>query len=147
MSNFGSIAGGWMSSRMMRRGASANRARKVTMLICALCVLPIVFASVVENLWLAVFILGLATAAHQGFSANLYALPSDVFPREAVGTVVGIGGAAGAIGGMVIAKYAGWVLDRMGTYTPIFVVAASAYLMALLIVHVLSPRLALAKIS
>jgi ACS family hexuronate transporter-like MFS transporter len=147
MSNFGSIAGGWMSSRMMRRGASANRARKVTMLICALCVLPIVFASVVENLWLAVFILGLATAAHQGFSANLYALPSDVFPREAVGTVVGIGGAAGAIGGMVIAKYAGWVLDRMGTYTPIFVVAASAYLMALLIIHVLSPRLAPAKIS
>jgi ACS family hexuronate transporter-like MFS transporter len=147
MSNFGSIAGGWMSSRMMRRGASANRARKVTMLICALCVLPIVFASVVENLWLAVFILGLATAAHQGFSANLYALPSDVFPREAVGTVVGIGGAAGAIGGMVIAKYAGWVLDRMGTYTPIFVVAASAYMMALLIVHVLSPRLAPAKIS
>jgi len=147
MSNFGSIAGGWMSSWMMRRGASANRARKVTMLICALCVLPIVFASVVENLWLAVFILGLATAAHQGFSANLYALPSDVFPREAVGTVVGIGGAAGAIGGMVIAKYAGWVLDRMGTYTPIFVVAASAYLMALLIIHVLSPRLAPAKIS
>ena len=147
MSNFGSIAGGWMSSRMMRRGASANRARKVTMLICALCVLPIVFASVVDNLWLAVFILGLATAAHQGFSANLYALPSDVFPREAVGTVVGIGGAAGAIGGMVIAKYAGWVLDRMGTYTPIFVVAASAYLMALLIVHVLSPRLAPAKMS
>ena len=147
MSNLGSIAGGWMSSRMMRRGASANRARKVTMLICALSVLPIVFANVVENLWLAVFILGLATAAHQGFSANLYALPSDVFPREAVGTVVGIGGAAGAIGGMVIAKYAGWVLDRMGTYTPIFVAAASAYLMALLIVHVLSPRLAPAKIS
>jgi len=147
MSNFGSIAGGWMSSRMMRRGASANRARKLTMLICGLCVLPIVFASVVDSLWLAVFILGLATAAHQGFSANLYALPSDVFPREAVGTVVGIGGAAGAIGGMVIAKYAGWVLDRMGTYTPIFVVAASAYLVALLIVHVLSPRLAPAKIS
>ena len=147
MSNFGSIAGGWMSSRMMRRGASANRARKLTMLICGLCVLPIVFASVVDNLWLAVFILGLATAAHQGFSANLYALPSDVFPREAVGTVVGIGGAAGAVGGMVIAKYAGWVLDRMGTYTPIFVVAASVYLVALLIVHLLSPRLAPAKIS
>jgi len=147
MSNFGSLAGGWMSSRMMRRGASANRARKLTMLICGLCVLPIVFASVVDSLWLAVFILGLATAAHQGFSANLYALPSDVFPREAVGTVVGIGGAAGAIGGMVIAKYAGWVLDRMGTYTPIFVVAASAYLVALLIVHLLSPRLAPAKIS
>jgi ACS family hexuronate transporter-like MFS transporter len=147
MSNFGSIAGGWMSSQMMRRGASANRARKVTMLLCALCVLPIIFASVVDNLWLAVLILGLATAAHQGFSANLYALPSDVFPREAVGTVVGIGGAAGAIGGMVIAKYAGWILDRMGTYTPIFVVAASAYLVALLVVHVLSPRLAPAKMA
>lgn len=147
MSNMGSVAGGWLSSHMMRRGASANRARKLTMLICAVCVLPIMFASIVDHLWLAVLMLGLATAAHQGFSANLYALPSDVFPREAVGTVVGIGGAAGAIGGMAIAKYAGWVLDRIGSYTPIFIVAASAYLIALLVVHILSPRLAPARIT
>jgi MFS transporter, ACS family, aldohexuronate transporter len=142
MSNVGSVAGGWFSSRLMRQGVSLNLARKLTMLICAACVLPIMFASAVDNLWLAVAILGLATAAHQGFSANLYALPSDVFPREAVGTVVGIGGAAGAIGGMAIAKYAGWVLDRLGSYTPIFIVAGTSYLLALLIVHILSPRLA-----
>jgi ACS family hexuronate transporter-like MFS transporter len=142
MSNIGSVAGGWFSSRLMRQGVSLNMARKLTMLICAACVLPIMFASAVDNLWLAVAILGLATAAHQGFSANLYALPSDVFPREAVGTVVGIGGAAGAIGGMAIAKYAGWVLDRLGSYTPIFIVAGTSYLLALLVVHLLSPRLA-----
>jgi ACS family hexuronate transporter-like MFS transporter len=105
------------------------------------------FASTVDSLWLAVLIVGLATAAHQGFSATFFSLPSDVFPREAVGSVVGIGGAVGAIGGMVMAKYAGWVLDSIGTYTPIFIVAGSAYLIALLVVHVLSPRLAPVKIT
>jgi ACS family hexuronate transporter-like MFS transporter len=117
------------------------------MLVCALCVTPIVLASNIDNLWVAVLIIGLATAAHQGFSANLFALPSDVFPREAVGSVVGVGGAFGAIGGMVMSKYAGWVLDRMGTYTPIFIVAGSAYLIALLVIHMLSPRLAPARME
>jgi ACS family hexuronate transporter-like MFS transporter len=88
-----------------------------------------------------VAIIGLATAAHQGFSANLYTLPGDVFPRSAVGSVVGIGGMVGAIGGMAMAKYAGWVLDTIGTYTPIFIIAASAYLLALGVVHLLSPKL------
>jgi len=141
MSNVGSVGGGWLSSHLMQRGASANRARKLTMLACAICVLPVMFAGMVEPLWLAVLILGLATAAHQGFSANLYALPSDLFPRAAVGSVVGIGSALGAVGGMAIAEYAGWVLDRTGSYTPIFIVAAGAYLTALLVVHGLSPRL------
>jgi MFS transporter, ACS family, aldohexuronate transporter len=147
MSDIGSVAGGWLSSRLMSRGVSPNRARKLTLLICAICVTPIVFASNIDNLWTAVLIIGLATAAHQGFSANLFALPSDVFPREAVGSVVGIGGAAGAIGGMIMSKYAGWVLDRLGTYTPIFIIAGSAYLVALLVIHLLSPRLARARID
>jgi ACS family hexuronate transporter-like MFS transporter len=142
MSDIGSVAGGWLSSHLMKRGASVNRARKLAMLVCAFCALPVMFAGAVDSLWLAVFIVGLATAAHQGFSATFFSLPSDVFPREAVGSVVGIGGAVGAIGGMVMAKYAGWVLDRIGTYTPIFIVAGSAYLIALLVVQVLSPRLA-----
>jgi ACS family hexuronate transporter-like MFS transporter len=146
MSDVGSVAGGWFSSHLMKRGSSVNRARKLAMLVCAICVTPIMFASAVDSLWLAVLIVGLATAAHQGFSATFFSLPSDVFPREAVGSVVGIGGAVGAIGGMVMAKYAGWVLDRIGTYTPIFIVAGSAYLIALLVVHVLSPRLAPVKI-
>lgn len=141
MSDVGSIAGGWLSSAMMRRGLSINTARKTTMLICALAATPVAFAAFASNVWLAVGIIGLATAAHQGFSANLYTLPSDVFPRAAVGSVVGIGGMIGAIGGMAMAQYAGWVLDRIGTYTPIFIVAASAYLIALLLIHWLSPRL------
>ena len=105
------------------------------------------FAANVDNLWVAVVIIGLATAAHQGFSANLYTLPGDVFPRSAVGSVVGIGGMVGAVGGMVMSKYAGWVLDRLGTYTPIFIVAGSTYLIALLLIHWLSPQLARVRIT
>ncbi len=141
MSDVGSVGGGWLSSTLMKRGLSLNRARKTAMLICALCAVPVGFAALADNLWVAVAIIGLATAAHQGFSANLYTLPGDVFPRSAVGSVVGIGGMVGAIGGMAMAKYAGWVLDTIGTYTPIFVIAASAYLLALGVVHLLSPKL------
>jgi len=111
------------------------------MLICAVLATPIAFGARADSLWLAVAIIGLATAAHQGFSANLYTLPGDVFPRKAVGSVVGIGGMIGAIGGMAMSKYAGWVLDTIGSYTPIFVVAASAYLIALLAIHLLTPKL------
>lgn len=141
LSDVGSIGGGWLSSRFIKLGWTINRARKTTMLTCALLALPVAFAAQASNLWLAVGIIGIATAAHQGFSANLYTLPGDVFPRSAVGSVVGIGGMIGAIGGMVMAKYAGFVLDRIGVYTPIFVVAASVYLLALLAVHLLSPKL------
>jgi ACS family hexuronate transporter-like MFS transporter len=146
LSDIGSIGGGWLSSSLLKRGKSLNAARKTAMLICALAVTPVAFAAFANNVWIAVAIIGLATAAHQGFSANLYTLPSDVFPRSAVGSVAGIGGMIGAIGGMAMAKYAGWVLDRLGTYTPIFVVAASAYLLALLAVHLLSPRYEPAKL-
>lgn len=141
LSDIGSIAGGWMSSRLMKAGKSVNAARKLTMLACAIAVLPIFFAQSIDNLWLAVLVIGVATAAHQAFSANLYTLPSDVFPRGAVGSVVGIGGTVGAIGGMLMAKYAGYVLDTFGSYAPLFAVAGSAYFLALLAVHVLSPRL------
>lgn len=146
LSDIGSIGGGWLSSTMMKRGLSLNAARKTAMLICALLATPVAFAAFANNLWIAVLIIGVATAAHQGFSANLYTLPSDVFPRSAVGSVVGIGGMLGAIGGMAMAKYAGWVLDRLGTYTPIFIVAASAYLLALGVVHLLTPKMAPAKL-
>ncbi len=141
LSDVGSIGGGWMSSTLMKRGMSLNAARKTAMLICALLAVPVCLGAVVDNLWMAVLIIGVATAAHQGFSANLYTLPSDVFPRSAVGSVVGIGGMVGAFGGMAMAKYAGWVLDKIGTYTPIFIVAATAYLLALLVVHLLTPKM------
>lgn len=146
ISDVGSIAGGWLSSRMMKSGYSANVARKVTMLICALCVLPIWFAQSIDSVWMAVLVIGLATAAHQAFSANLYTLPSDVFPRAAVGSVVGIGGTVGAIGGMLMAKFTGYVLDTTQSYELLFAICASAYLVALLVVHILSPRLAPAKV-
>ncbi len=141
LSDLGSVAGGWMSGRLMKAGKSVNAARKLTMLLCAFAVLPIFFAQSIDNLWIAVLIIGIATAAHQAFSANLYTLPSDLFPRGAVGSVVGIGGTMGAIGGMVMAKYAGFVLDSIGSYTPLFAVAGSAYFIALAAVHLLSPRL------
>jgi ACS family hexuronate transporter-like MFS transporter len=141
ISDFGSIAGGWMSSRLMKAGKSANYARKLTMFVCACAVTPIFFATSISNVWVAVLIIGIATAAHQAFSANLYALPSDLFPRGAVGSVVGIGGTVGAVGGILMAFYAGEVLERLGTYTPLFAVAGSAYFIALLAVHLLSPKL------
>ena len=147
LSDVGSVGGGWLSSRLMHRGMSINSARKITMLICALCAVPVAFAAFASNVWLAVLIIGLATAAHQGFSANLYAFPGDVFPRGAVGSVVGIGGMLGGIGGMIMAKYAGFVLEKIGTYTPIFIVAASAYLVALLVIHLISPKYAPAKVG
>ena len=140
LSDVGSVAGGWMSSRLMKAGRSVNAARKVTMLACALLVTPVLFAQAIDTLWLAVLVIGVATAAHQAFSANLYTLPSDLFPRGAVGSVVGIGGTVGAVGGMLMAKYAGFVLDRFGSYAPLFAIAASAYVVALLAVHLLSPR-------
>ena len=147
LSDGGSIFGGWMSGRLMKAGKSVNAARKLTMLLCAFAVLPIFFAQSIDNLWLAVLVIGIATAAHQAFSANLYTLPSDLFPRGAVGSVVGIGGTVGAIGGMVMAKYAGYILDGIGSYTPLFAVAGSAYFVALAAVHLLSPRLERVSVS
>ncbi|MFV0624365.1 MFS transporter [Sphingomonas sp. ac-8] len=146
LSDIGSVVGGWMSSRLIASGKSVNYARKLTMFVCACAVLPIFFAQSIDNLWLAVLVIGVATAAHQAFSANLYTLPSDIFPRAAVGSVVGIGGTVGAIGGMLMAKYAGYVLDSIGSYVPLFAVAGTAYFLALLSVHLLSPRLARVEI-
>ncbi len=142
ISDFGSIAGGWLSSRLIKAGRSVNFARKVTMLICALCVLPIYTAQSLDSVWAAVLVIGIATAAHQAFSANLYTLPSDLFPRGAVGSVIGIGGTVGALGGMGMALFTGWLLDRTGgNYSVLFAICASAYLVALLVVHLLSPKL------
>lgn len=138
-SDVGSVAGGWLSSRLLAQGRSLASARKTAMLVCALCALPVVFAAKVEGLWSAVAIICLATAAHQGFSANLYTLPGDVFPRSAVATVIGIGGMLGGFGGMLFAQYVGQVLQTVGNYTPIFAVCGSVYLLALLVVHWLVP--------
>ena len=141
IADIGSIGGGWLSSTFIKRGWSINRSRKTAMLICALMVTPIIFAANVKNLWAAVALIGLAAAAHQGWSANLFTLTSDMYPRRAVGSVVGIGGMAGAIGGMVISLVVGEILQRTGSYVLVFFIAGSAYLIALAVIHLLAPRL------
>src|SRR6266851_1366989 len=143
----GSIGGGWLSSTLITRGASVNRARKTAMLVCALCVTPIVFVSRSSDLWITVGLISLAAAAHQGWSANLFTLASDMFPRWAVGSVVGMGGMAGAIGGMLVAVATGWFLQLTGSYFAIFIALASAYLLALAIVHWLKPDLRPAELG
>jgi ACS family hexuronate transporter-like MFS transporter len=141
ISDIGSVAGGWLSSHMLKQGVSLNKARKLTLLLASVLVMPVMFAMYAHEMWLAVAILGAATAAHQAFSVNLYSFPADVFPQPAVASVVGFGGTAGAVGGMLMSKYAGWVLDKVGNFTPIFIVAGMAYLLALLLFHALSPQL------
>lgn len=147
LATVGSVGGGWISSTMIQRGIGVNAARKTAMLICALCVVPIVVTYRIHDLWLVVFLIGLAAAAHQGFSCNLFTLTSDMFPKPAVATVTGIGGMAGAVGGMLIAKIVGYVLQRTGSYMVPFLIAGSAYLLALLCVHLLAPRLEPVKLE
>jgi ACS family hexuronate transporter-like MFS transporter len=146
LADIGSIGGGWIAGRFIKRGWSVNKARKGAMLICALSVVPIVFAASVTNLWLAVALIGLATAGHQGWSANVFTLTSDMFPRYAVASVVGLGGLAGAVGGMLISTFVGFLLQATGSYVPVFIMAGSAYLIALAAVHWLAPRLEPASI-
>jgi len=141
IADIGSIGGGWLSSALLKRGWSVNAARKTAMLTFALAVVPIIFASRTDSLWTATLLVALAAAAHQGWSANIFTIASDTFPRHAVGTVVGFGGMAGAVGGMGIAKVTGFILERTGSYMPVFLIAGSAYLAALLIIHLLVPKL------
>ena len=141
MADFGSVAGGWLSSFLIRRGRTINFSRKVAMLACAIAVLPIIAAPRLASTWSAVLVIGLAAAAHQGFSANIFTLTSDMFPAKAVGSVVGIGGMAGAIGGMLIAEAVAHILQWTGSYAVPFAIAGSAYLIALFCIHLLAPRL------
>ena len=144
IADVGSIGGGWLSSFFIKRGWTINSARKTAMLICAVLVTPIVFVSQVKSLWLAVGLVGLAAAAHQGWSANIFTLASDMFPRRAVGSVVGIGGMAGAFSGATMAVIVGYILQVTGgNYRIPFFMAGGAYLIALLIIHLLVPRVEL----
>ena len=140
VSDCGSIFFGWLATRFINRGWSVNRARKTTMLICALCVAPIFFASTTSSLVVAIVLIALATAAHQGWSANLFTTVSDLFPKRAVGSVTGIGGMLGGLGGAILAAAAGKIIAVAG-YWPLFIFASSAYLIALGIIQVLAPRL------
>jgi ACS family hexuronate transporter-like MFS transporter len=141
MTDVGSIGGGWLSSHLIRKGWSINAARKSTMLVCALCVVPVFFAAKVSGLWTATLLIGLAASAHQGFAANLYTMVSDTAPRQVVSSIVGIGGMTASLGGMIIAKAAGYVLEWTGHYLPLFIIASCAYLVALLAIHLINPRM------
>jgi MFS transporter, ACS family, hexuronate transporter len=138
----GSVGGGWLPKKLLSRGMGLNRARKFSMLVCAVCILPVCFASVAPHLWISAAIVGVAAAAHQGWAANLYTLVSDTMPKSAVSSVVGIGGLAGGLAGAVAAKVTGMVLDATGgDYFRLFVAVSMIYLLALLIIQILVPRL------
>ena len=146
LADVGSIGGGWLSSRLIRNGYSVNVSRKTALLVCALCVIPVVFVTQLSNVWYAVSLVGLAAAAHQGWSANLFTTASDMFPKQAVGSIVGLGGMTGALGAMLILKVTGYVLTQTGSFTLLFIIAGSAYSIALAIIHLLVPRLEPAQI-
>ncbi len=143
LSDAGSILGGWVSSKLIQTGHSVNFARKVTMIGAGLCVLPLLFVTGLENMWLAVVLIGIALAGHQAFSSTILSIPPDMFPKRAVGSVIGLGGFMGGVGGMIMAKSTGLVLDATGgNYTLIFAACTIVYFLAVLAVHLLSPRLA-----
>jgi ACS family hexuronate transporter-like MFS transporter len=147
VADVGSIGGGWLSSSLIKRGWTINAARKTTMLICALAVVPILGASSTKSMWVAVGLVSLAAAAHQGWSANLFTTTSDMFPRSAVASVVGIGAATGAVGGVLVQTAAGYIVTWTQSYFLMFVLCGSAYLVALGLIHLLSPRLAPAELD
>lgn len=138
----GSVFGGWLSSSLLKRGWSLNAARKTAILVCALMVTPMVFAARITNLWLAVLVLSLATAAHQGWAANMFAAISDTYPRRAVSSMVGIAGFGGSIGGMLVAAATGFVLEATGSYMPVFLWAGISYLVILGLIQVMIPCIA-----
>jgi MFS transporter, ACS family, hexuronate transporter len=148
IADVGSVGGGWLSSTLIKRGWTVNRARKTTMLAMALLIVPTTLVSRAPSMWAAVLIVGVAAAAHQAWSANMYTLASDMFPKSAVGSVVGIGSFAGAMGGVVFQRVTGRVLQANGSdYSPIFVVCGLAYVTAWVIIHLLAPRLEPANLA
>ena len=147
LADIGSVAGGWLSSRLVANGWTVNRARKTTLLVAALLALPLVTVASAPNPVVAVLLIGLGTAAHQAFSANIFTMITDMYPRGAVATIAGMGGAAGAVGGILIAQATGWTLELTGSYLPIVLYAGLAYLIALTGIHLLVPRMEPARID
>ncbi len=142
VADVGSVGGGWLSSTLIKRGWTVNRARKTAMLTMALLIVPTALAPLAGSLWGAVAIVSVAAAAHQAWSANVYTLASDMFPRAAVGSVVGIGAFAGGIGGWAFQRVTGRILEANGNnYTPIFIICGLAYVSGWTLIHVLAPRL------
>jgi MFS transporter, ACS family, aldohexuronate transporter len=147
MSSVGSIFGGWLPVPFLKLGMTPQRARIAAMFVCACAVVPIFTAGSLHSEWMAIGLLSLATAAHQGWSANLFTTVSDMFPKSTVGAVVGIGTSAGSIGGMLIAVAAGWILQLTHSYVSLFIIASCAYLVALAFIVLLAPKLRKVEVS
>lgn len=148
VADVGSVGGGWFSSALIKRGWTVNRGRKAAMLIAALLIVPTMLAPHATSLWMAVSIVSVAAAAHQWWSANLFTTASDMFPRAAVASVVGLGGFAGAMGGVLFQRVTGRVLEATGNnYGMIFVVCGLAYVTAWVVIHLLAPRLEPARVE
>jgi ACS family hexuronate transporter-like MFS transporter len=147
VASVGSIAGGWLAGAFMKRGWTANKARKITMLICAAFVLPVFFSAITTNKWVAAVLITLAASAHQAWSANAFSLAGDMFPKRVVGSVTGFGGMIGACGGIILFYVTGKILKQTGNYFPVFLMASVSYLLSLLIVHLLVPKLEPARIE
>jgi MFS transporter, ACS family, hexuronate transporter len=137
----GALGGGWLADRLIARQRNVNGARKTVLLVAALAILPVPIALGVHNYWILTSLVGLALAAHQCYSTNLFALAQDLFPASVVGSVIGIGATAGLLGGLVMLEVAGWVLTRTHQYWPMFLYSAGAYLAGLLLLHALVPRI------
>ncbi|MGP8252488.1 MAG: MFS transporter [Terracidiphilus sp.] len=137
----GSIGGGWLPELFRKFGFTAVRARLTAMFICACLVVPVFTINYLHSEWAAIGLLGLATAAHQGWSANLFSTTADMFPRSAVGSVTGIGGMAGSVGGMLLATSAGYILQFTHSYASLFALAATVYLLAFAVFCALAPGL------
>jgi ACS family hexuronate transporter-like MFS transporter len=141
VSAIGSVGGGWLPAPFRRLGLPPNYARLAAMLVCASLVVPIYTATSVRSMWTAIALISIAAGAHQGWSANLFTTSSDMFPRRAVGSVVGIGGMAGSAGSALFAFFAGHILQITHSYESLFRISASAYLLALVILCLLAPGL------
>lgn len=147
LADVGSIAGGWFSSHLVGRGWSINRARKTTLFIAALLALPMVTVTFAPSPLVAVLLIGLGTAAHQAFSSNIFTMISDLYPRRAVATIAGMGGAAGSVGGILVAQATGWTLELTGSYTLVVIYAGLGYLIAFAVIHFLVPRMEPARLA
>ncbi len=141
MASIGGIFGGGLSSRLIKSGRSVDFSRKTAIFVCATLILPLIFATEVQNLWVVVVIIGFATAAHQGWASNIFTVVSDIYPKKAVGTMVGLSGFTGSIGGALAASFVGLVLEFSGSYTLIFVIASSMYLLAWAILKIMIPQI------
>ncbi len=147
LASFGSIGGGWLAGHFMKRGWTTNQSRKATMLICALCVMPVAFATISDNIWISASLIALAGAAHQAWSANLFSLASDMFPRRVVASVTGLGGMAGSIGGILLFLIVGYLKDNHISYVPVFIAASVGYILALGIIQALVPKMEPANVD